>query len=82
MRDLESLTREMIHSIHKTVLPSLPEDGSETYGDAMRHVILFQAEEIERLSECIRCLYTHVDLADLCTREAAEAAKGGIRDET
>ncbi len=48
-RDLAQLTRSTVKILRATELDQLPDDGTESFGVAMEHVVLFQADEIEQL---------------------------------
>ncbi len=48
-RDLTQLTRSTVKILRATELDQLPDDGTESFGVALEHVVLYQADEIERL---------------------------------
>ncbi len=52
-RDLAQLTRSTVKILRATELDQLPDDGTESFGVALEHVMLFQAGEIERLEATI-----------------------------
>ena len=77
-RNMKTITAGVVKTILATdplPLPSdplsLPDDPSESFGDSMRRVILWQAGELERLAALFEVL-RDCDGAD---EEAAEAAE-------
>ena len=82
-RDMKAITAGVIRTIKATEplpLPtdplSLPDDPSESFGDSMRRVILYQADELERLAALFEVL------RDCDCDGADEAAAQAAKEET
>lgn len=49
MKDMKAIAASVLETIKKMDPDPLPGDVSEAWGDTLKHVVLFQAGEIERL---------------------------------